>query len=179
MAAEFSLRDTPALEALSRRRIALGHVDPAALTAAQDILRAAKRMLGAFNDVFSAHGLSPGRYAVLMALDVQRPTLAPSEIADRLGVTRATVTGLIDGLTRDGLATYAQQGTDRRRKAIMLTPEADALLEAVLPDIFQRMTDLTSPLTHDERRTMLRLLGKVEDGLEARKTREMEKGVNV
>ena len=47
MISDLTLRDTPALEALGRRRAALGHIDPAALTAAQDLLRVAKRMLGA------------------------------------------------------------------------------------------------------------------------------------
>lgn len=162
---DFTLRDTPALEALGRRRDSLGDIDPAALAAAQDLLRVAKRMLGSFGDAFAAYGLSPGRYAVLMALDIQRPSMAPSEIADRLGVTRATITGLIDGLTRDGLVACAPEGTDRRRKAIGLTAKGEALIDNVVPDIFKRMADLTAPLTPDERRTAIRLLGKVEDGL--------------
>ena len=165
MTADIELRDTPALEALERRRASLGHIDPAALAAAQDLLRVAKRMLGAFSDAFAGYDLSPGRYAVLMALDVERPSLAPSEIAARLGVSRATVTGLIDGLLRDGLVTYAPVPIDRRRKAITLTAKGDALIDIAAPDIFQRMVDLTAPLTPDERRTALRLLAKVENGL--------------
>ncbi|MBX3479261.1 MAG: MarR family transcriptional regulator [Caulobacter sp.] len=167
MVADFSFRDTPALEALARRGARLGHLDPAALAAAQDILRASKKMLSAFAEAFATHGLSPGRYAALMALDVQRPSMSPSEIADRLGVTRATVTGLIDGLARDGLVGYAPEGPDRRRKAICLTPAGEALIDRVVPDIFGRMAKLTSPLSLDERRTALRLLGKIEDGLKS------------
>jgi DNA-binding MarR family transcriptional regulator len=165
MTSDLTMRDTPALEARGRRAAALGHIDPAALAAAQDLLRGAKRMLGAFATAFGDYGLSPGRYGVLMALDVQRPSMAPSELADRLGVTRATVTGLIDGLARDGLVTHAPENADRRRKAIALTPKGEALLGAVVPDIFRRMADLTAPLSEDERRTLVRLLGKVEDGL--------------
>lgn len=165
MTSDFTMRDTPALEARDRRSATLGHIDPAALAAAQDLLRVAKRMLGAFRVAFDAHGLSPGRYAVLMALDVQRPSMAPSEIADRLGVTRATVTGLIDGLARDGLVAYAPEGADRRRKAIALTSKGESLIDAALPDVFQRMADLTGPLTVEERRMTVQLLRKVEDGL--------------
>ena len=165
MVSDFTFRDTPALAALARRGARLGHLDPAALAAAQDFLRVAKKMLAAFAEAFAAHGLSPGRYAVLMALDVQRPSMAPSEIADRLGVTRATVTGLIDGLMRDDLVVYAPEGSDRRRKAVALTPGGEALIDLVVPDIFQRMADLTAPLSLDERRTALGLLAKVEDGL--------------
>lgn len=178
MVSDFTLRDTPALEALSRRQATLGDIDPAALAAAQDLLRVAKRMLGAFGDAFAAHGLSPGRYAVLMALDVRRPSLAPSEIAEQLGVTRATVTGLIDGLTRDGLVTLAAAEADRRRKAIMLTPKGETLIDQAIPDIFRRMADLTAPLNSDERRSALRLLGKVEDGLLTRPQTEVSAEAN-
>lgn len=172
---EIPLRDTPALEVLSRRRAGLEDIDPAALAAAQDFLRVAKRMLGAFGEAFSAYDLSPGRYSVLMALDVQRPSMAPSEIADRLGVTRATVTGLIDGLVRDGLATHAAEETDRRRKAIALTPSGEALIDRVVPAIFKRMTDMMAPLSPDERDTAVRLLGKVETGLVAARAIESSK----
>ena len=61
-------------------------------------------------------------------------------------MTRATVTGLIDGLTLDGLVTLAAGELDRRRKAIMLTPKGEALIDKALPDIFQRMAELTAPL---------------------------------
>lgn len=165
MVSDFTLRDTPALEALSRRHATLSHIDPAALAAAQDLLRVSKRMLGAFGAAFGAFGLSPGRYAVLMALDVRRPSLTPSEIADHLGVTRATITGLIDGLVRDGLVARAPEGADRRSKSIALTGKGDALIDAVVPAIFQRMADLTAPLSADERQTAVRLLNKVESGL--------------
>lgn len=143
----------------------MGHIDPAALAAAQDFLRVAKRMLGAFGDTFGAYGLSPGRYAVLMALDVQRPSMAPSEIAARLGVTRATVTGLVDRLMRDELVAYAREGPDRRRKAVALTRKGETLIDDIVPVIFKDMADLTAPLSPEERRTALRLLSKVEDGL--------------
>lgn len=165
MKTDIPLRDTPALEALDRRKATLGHIDPAALAAAQDLLRAAKQMLGSFAAAFAVHGLSPGRYSVLMALDVHRPSLAPSEIAEHLGVTRATVTGLIDGLARDGLVADTLDGADRRRKAIAITARGEALLDRILPDIFTRMADLVGPLSAEERRQAVRLLGKIEGGL--------------
>lgn len=161
---EIPTRDTPALQ-VAARRADLRDIDPAAIGAAQDLLRTAKRMLGAFAEAFAAHGLSPGRYSMLMALDAARPSLAPSEIADRLGVTRATITGLIEGLVRDGLVADAPDAADRRRKAVALTPKGEALLEVVLPDIFQRMADLTSPLSEPERLTLQKLLGRIEEAL--------------
>ena len=165
MPPELLLRDTAALQALARRQSVLPHIDPESIAAAQHFLRAAKRVLASFAKAFSVHGLSPGRYAVLVALDVHRPALSPSTIADQLGVTRATVTGLIDGLVRDGLVIDRPDGADRRSKAIALTSKGEALLDNVLPDIFARMATLTAPLSPGERGVVLRLLEKIEDGL--------------
>ena len=60
----------------------------------------------AFQEALEPYGLSEGRFFVLCCLFseeiVGRKDPSPSEIAEQLGVTRATVTGLLDGLERDG-----------------------------------------------------------------------------
>ena len=90
---DLELNDTPALAVLARRARDFPDVDPGSLQACQDLLRVAKRSLAAFSSEFNRHGLSPGRYAVLMELYQTPAGLAPSEIAERIGVTRATITG--------------------------------------------------------------------------------------
>jgi DNA-binding MarR family transcriptional regulator len=66
-------------------------------------------------------------------------------------------------LVSDGIVAYASADAgDRRRKAIALTAKGRRLLKSVIPDIFQQMTDLTAPLSANERSTLLRLLTKVE-----------------
>jgi DNA-binding MarR family transcriptional regulator len=164
---DLDLHDTPALALLKRRPELAGRVDKADVAAAQDLLRVAKKVLGAFGESFALSGLSPGRYAVLMALFARDEALAPSAIAERLGVTRATVTGLIFGLASDGLIAYVAAGAgDRRRKAVALTAKGRRLLGAVVPDIFQQMGQLFAPLTGGERMTLLKLLTKVEAGVD-------------
>jgi DNA-binding MarR family transcriptional regulator len=168
---DLEIRDTPALEVL--QKFPALRLDAADIASAQDVLRLAKKLLGAFGDEFALHGLSPGRYAVLMSLFARNRPLAPSEIADRLDVTRATVTGLISGLVRDGLVSYAAgESADRRRKAIALTAKGRKLLTTVVPDIFTQMAGLLAPLSRSERATLLRLAHKVEAGLSPSTARE-------
>ncbi|WP_439817338.1 MarR family winged helix-turn-helix transcriptional regulator [Zavarzinia sp. CC-PAN008] len=160
---DLELRDTPALAILKRRPDLAARIAPADLAAAQDVLRVAKLLLGSFAEAFALHGLSPGRYALLMALHGRGDGMAPSDLADRLGVTRATITGLIAGLVREGLVHYlAAEETDRRRKAVGLTLRGTALLDQVVPEIFGQMADLLAPLSATERTTLLTLLHKVE-----------------
>jgi DNA-binding MarR family transcriptional regulator len=163
---DLEFHDTPALEVLRRLPEPPGHIAPADIAAAQHLLRVAKRILGSFAEQFALHGLSPGRYALLMALYVADRPLAPSEIADRLGVTRATVTGLIAGLVRDGLVDCAPADSDdRRRKATALSASGRNLLGDVAQDVFIQMAALTAMLTGEERSLLLGLLSKIEAGL--------------
>lgn len=163
---DLELHDTPALQVLAKHPEAFSATDGADIAAAQDLLRLAKKLLGAFGEEFALRGLSPGRYAVLMALYAGDAPLAPSEIADRLRVTRATVTGLIGGLVQDDLVAYGSSDiADRRRKAITLTPKGRALMAEVVPDVFAQMSALFRPLSRAERATLLKLSAKIEAGL--------------
>lgn len=159
---EFS--DTPALEVLAR--LPRSDIDPTDIVVAQDLLRLAKTLLRSFAEQFAMHGLSPGRYALMMTLQARAAPLAPSEIADRLGVTRATVTGLVSGMVRDGLIVFAPaEGADRRRKAVALTDRGRELAAVVAPEVFQQMASLLTPLSAPERNTLRGLLRRIEDGL--------------
>ena len=48
-------------------------------------------------------GLSEGRFVLLFLLRGADTALSPHQLAERAGVTRATVTGLLDGLEREQL----------------------------------------------------------------------------
>jgi DNA-binding MarR family transcriptional regulator len=161
--ADLELNDTPALAVLARRARSFPGIDAASLQVCQDLLRVAKRSLAAFGAEFARHGLSPGRYSVLMELYQAPAGLAPSALAQRIGVTRATVTGLIEGLSREGMVTLeASDGGDRRRKDVRLSARGRRVLERLLPELFGRMVELVAPLGDRERRTLQRLLRKIE-----------------
>ena len=87
--------------------------------------------------------------------------LTPAELADRTGVTRATMTGLIDTLVRDGLVTRAPHPQDRRMMSVTLTERATALLMRILPEHFRQMAWLLEPLSEPERKMLVGLLTKL------------------
>lgn len=110
------------------------------------------------------HGLSEGRFAVLMML-YHHPdgALQPAVMAERLAVTRANISGLLDGLERDGLIRRQSHPEDRRRVEVGVTDQAIALIERVVPGHFGVLTDLMAGLTTGERGTLIALLDKVAD----------------
>lgn len=129
-------------------------------------LRAAADVQIALDTHFARHDLSIGKFTLLMQL-FTGDGLTPSECATRSGVTRATITGLLDGLERDGLLERHSNPGDRRMLKIHLTDQGRTLLEQMLPDHFCRVTGLMAHLTSTEKQTLIQLLQKLQAGTPA------------
>jgi DNA-binding MarR family transcriptional regulator len=112
-------------------------------------------------------GLSVGRFSLLMILHrYSESELTPSDLAQRAAVTRATVTGLLDGLEEDGLVERQAHSTDRRRVALKLTEAGKAFIAKLIPAYAPRLSAVANGLSEKERRQFLRLLDKIQLGLE-------------
>jgi DNA-binding MarR family transcriptional regulator len=85
----------------------------------------------------------------------------PAELAEVAGVTRATMTGLVDTLERDGLVNREPDPQDRRMMSVNLTPKGHHLITDVLPNHFKMMGGMMSPLSEAERKVLVRLLAKI------------------
>lgn len=108
---------------------------------------------------FDRYGLSMGKFTILMQLlQVDEQGLTPSECAEGAGVTRATITGLLDGLEREELVRRKPFPSDRRMLSIQLTDKGRQLLSQMLPDHFCRTTSLMANLTDIEKKTLIELL---------------------
>jgi long-chain acyl-CoA synthetase len=91
--------------------------------------------------------LTLSQYRVLATLDVGCE--AASKLADKLAVSRPSITGVVDGLVTRGLVQRSQAGPDRRRVQLDLTPAgrdiliaADAVIEQRLDRIDELIGDL-------------------------------------
>jgi DNA-binding MarR family transcriptional regulator len=139
------------------------------------LLRVGNDLEAMFEPFFERYHLSQGRFAVLTRLfEEAEETLVPSQLAQSLGVTRATVTKLVDSLERSGLVERHLDKTDRRVWLISLTTEARALLEEMLPPHFQRIKQMMDVLSNDEQQQLVHILLKLEEHLGMELQREDE-----
>jgi len=113
-------------------------------------------------------GLSQGKFGVLMLL-LDRPEegMAPSDLADLGGVTRGTITGLVDGLERQGLVERVHNPRDRRMLNVRLTPAGHALMGEVVPAHYQRMIRVVSGIRPEERALLRDMLDRMRSVGEA------------
>jgi long-chain acyl-CoA synthetase len=69
---------------------------------------------------------------------------AASALADKLAVSRPSVTGVVDGLVGRGLVERHHDDGDRRRIGLDLTPEGARVLAAADEEITRRLEDVAS-----------------------------------
>ncbi|MNV12094.1 Transcriptional repressor MprA [compost metagenome] len=111
--------------------------------------------------LLAPHGLSEGRFVLLFLLDAAGDGLAPNVLAEQSGVTRATVTGLLDGLEREALIERTADSTDRRALRIHLTRKGKQMAKKVVDQHGRWIAGLFGNLSATERRQLTTLLDKV------------------
>jgi DNA-binding MarR family transcriptional regulator len=159
------LKDLPRYECLLEAVRRYPDLDPSACEAYLNLLRAGDEAYRKSESYLTEHNMSPGRFTILMFLfdklaGEPRPQ-TPADLADKAGVARATITGLVDTLEKDGLVTREHDSGDRRMMLIHLTPRGHAVLEEILPGHFKQMASQMAPLSEHERKTLVRLLNKM------------------
>jgi DNA-binding MarR family transcriptional regulator len=156
------LRDLPKYEAIRQRSERYPQVDPRAVEAFLWLLRIATDTLSAFECFLQNFGMSQGKFTVLMLLN-RNPEqgMNPSELADRAGVTRATMTGLLEGLEREKLISRHGDRSDRRRAVVRMTAAARQFMDNLLPDYYTRIHELMDDLGEEEKRQLTHLLNKI------------------
>jgi MarR family transcriptional repressor of emrRAB len=156
------LRDLPKYEAIRQRSERYPEIDPGAVEAFLWLLRTATDTLSAFECFLKHFGMSQGKFTVMMLLN-RNPEqgVNPSELAERAGVTRATMTGLLEGLEREKMISRNNDRNDRRRAVVKLTSSARAFMDALLPDYYTRIHDLMIDLTESDKRQFTKLLNKI------------------
>ncbi|WP_309239120.1 MarR family winged helix-turn-helix transcriptional regulator [Ensifer canadensis] len=84
--------------------------------------------------------------------------LSPYELADRAGVTRATVTGLLDGLERDGFLARQQSKDDRRKVLVQLSPKGENAARELFDTHTRWIASLFAGFDERDRQTLSTLI---------------------
>jgi DNA-binding MarR family transcriptional regulator len=114
--------------------------------------------------------LSHARMRLLMRLAVSdrmgdNRGLPPSELSRFLGVSRNTVSSLLNGLEEQGLIERHLHPTDRRQLLIHITPGGHDLVCARAPEFGAFVASLFETLSSEERATLLALLDKLYESM--------------
>ena len=136
------------------------------------------------DELFSEYNLSTGRYIslkaltgviittyhsgllltdeiLLMILQSNNDGFMPSELAQKVGVTQATISGLISNLEKSGLLQRHTHHQDGRAFVIKLTEQGQQLLAKLTPDFFHRIHQFLGGLTDEEKNNLNQICQKL------------------
>lgn len=162
------LRDLPTPEVLKKFAERYPDADVTAIASFLNLLRVATELSLALDACLSKHDLLQGRWWVLILLmREENLSSTPSLLAEKTGVTRATMTGLIDSLEQSGLVVRVFDKADRRSVIIQLTEAGQAKLDVVMPDYYRRLRQCMQGLDDAKREELNQILGLIQLGIPA------------
>ena len=162
----FYLKDLPTDRTLKDFAKRYPDLDPSALKTCVVLLRTGSDLLTTFETILGKHGLSQGRFLTLIVLNrTPGKAINPSTLAEKVGVKRATMTGLLAGLEGKEFIERVAHPEDRRKLGIRLTKKGQQLLGEMLPDYYSHIGKLMAKLSEKDRLELELLLGKVNQGL--------------
>lgn len=140
--------------------------NPLATEAVMNTIRTADMLFDRIGRLLRPLHVSSAGGLVLGLLRDNGP-LTPTEIGERLIVTRATVTGLLDSLERRGYVRREPHATDRRSLVVELTPEGAATVQQVRTIIHGQETAWLEAFSDAELQTYIDVLHRIQDAATA------------
>ena len=139
--------------------------DARASTCAETLVATSELLLSNIASLLRPLDLTPASGLVLSILADSEDPLPPHEIAERLIVSRATVTGLVDSLESRGLAQRRPHPTDRRMLLVAITDKGRQRAEEFRPIVHRHHRIWFEVLDDRETGQLTRLLERVQDKL--------------
>jgi MarR family 2-MHQ and catechol resistance regulon transcriptional repressor len=124
------------------------------------IARAVKAIEKAVRPHLASHGLAMTEFAVLEVLYHKGP-LPLGEIRDRILVTGASTTYVVDKLEERGLMRRRGSGDDKRVVVGEITPAGRKLMGELFPVHVEHLRQIMAALSPQEKRTAIRLIRKL------------------
>src|SRR5437763_10705192 len=139
--------------------------NPMATEAAMNIVRTADLLVKRIGELVQPFGLSPSSGLALGILADAAAPLAPNQIADRLIISRATVTGLLDSLEKRGYVRRLPHTHDRRMLLIELTDTGRQVAHQFRLLVHQHQKEWLSTLSEQEQAELIQSLHQLQSSL--------------
>lgn len=118
-----------------------------------------------YDNFFAQFDLSPGRFTLIMLLKKNPAGLMPSELAQKVGVTQATISGLINSLEKSEIVARETHEKDGRAFVIKLTAKGNALIQKLAPEWYPKIMGFWAQLTQEEKTTLNGILEKMSKNM--------------
>jgi DNA-binding MarR family transcriptional regulator len=127
------------------------------------LVRTYGTVIGMTNKAMTPFGLSAAGRQALAIVEGAGGPLSPTAIAQRLLVTTASTTSLLDTLEKRGLVTRLPDPDDRRKILVALTESGQQAVDGFLPQVVALQTAALAGLSEAERTQLLHFLSVIQE----------------
>jgi DNA-binding MarR family transcriptional regulator len=115
-----------------------------------------------FNKTVAEGEIRPGVFSSLLLANAN-PGIAQIQIANHLGIDKASVVALIDRLENSGWVQRKRSTEDRRRQGIFLTAAGVKAYKALKKEMIDHERKFVDRFTEQERKTLISLLQRLHE----------------
>ncbi|MBI5092577.1 MAG: MarR family transcriptional regulator [Candidatus Hydrogenedentes bacterium] len=126
-----------------------------------NVLRTANLFSAVGATFLRQYDLTEAQFNVLLSLKYKERNVTQSDLGERLVVTRASITSVLDKLEGKGLVRRDTVEGNRRIYHVSLTPAGLALINKVEPSYRERVHRVMGGLAESEMRTLIDYLERV------------------
>ena len=132
---------------------------------AMNLVFTADLLVKGISELVQPFDLTPASGLVLSILADSESPLPPNQIADRLIISRATVTGLVDSLEQRGYVRRLPHPSDRRMLLIEPTDTGRQVADAFRPIVHQHQKVWLDVLNEKEQEQLINFLKRLQESL--------------
>lgn len=155
--AKLFIQDLPTKEELHQSMTQLHEsqeLDAWALYSNLLFMKVATELEMKLDSLLSEYHLSSGRFTLLYILRNSPEGLMPSVLAQRVGVTQATISGLLNSLEKAQLITRQSHEKDGRSFVVKLTDKGDQTIREIFPRWYPHIKDFWGQFAPEEKSTL-------------------------
>ncbi|QQE13196.1 MarR family transcriptional regulator [Planctomycetota bacterium] len=163
----FLLQDLPDQETLDNAEQMYGPVNQDGVLLFLKTLKTGSDLLNNLDQFLATYGLKHGRWITLVLL-IREPmrTTTPSELSKKQGVTRATMTNLLNSLENDSYIKRVEHPVDSRATQITLTRKGVQLLNKIMPQYYELINKITKEISERQLKATAKLLEQLSQKTE-------------
>jgi DNA-binding MarR family transcriptional regulator len=110
---------------------------------------------------FGGYSLSAGRFLLMLLMKSHPEGVSPTELSKLVGVTQATISGLLSSLEKSELIVRQAHENDRRAFVIKLAPKGCQVLDSISPVFFSRVEEFMGVLKEDNKEILINSLTRL------------------
>jgi DNA-binding MarR family transcriptional regulator len=159
MANEYSIKMAPDFEER------YPNASASATECAMNLVFTADLLVKRISSLLQPFDLSPASGLVLSIVADSEVPLPPNKIAERLIISRATVTGLVDSLEKHGYVQRIPHQSDRRMLLVIPTEKGKQVADAFRPIVHQHQKGWLDALCEEEQQQLTDTLHRLQAAL--------------